>query len=169
MKIGIDILGGDFAPDATILGSIMAYREIPKDIRLVLIGDEEKIRAVCKEQNVDPSVFDIVHTTECIGMNEHPAKAFSQKPKSSIAIGFHLLEKGGIQGFASAGNTGAMLVAAMYTIKTIPGILRPVIGSHIPNNTAKQAIILDVGLNPDAKPEVLHPVSYTHLSLIPFA
>ncbi len=155
MKIGIDILGGDFAPEATVQGSILAYSEISKDNKLVLIGDRDKIIEICAKQNFDPGVFEIVHTTEFIGMGEHPAKAFQKKPKSSIALGFHMLHKGLIDGFASAGSTGAMMVGAMYTVKVIPGIMRPTICMQIPCPTEKPCIIADVGLNPDARQDVL--------------
>jgi phosphate acyltransferase len=156
MKIGIDILGGDFAPDATVKGSILAYNELPKDVKLVLIGDKDKIHAICREQNFDPGVFEIVHTTEFIEMGDHPAKAFQHKPKSSIVLGYQMLAKKEINGFASAGSTGAMMVGAMYSIKPVPGIIRPVICSDFPNMSEKHSIFLDVGLNPDAKPEVLY-------------
>ncbi len=93
MKIGIDIMGGDFAPDATISGAILAYNELPKEVKLVLIGDESQIRAGLSVKGIDPSNFEIVHTTEVIGMGEHPTKAFSQKPNSSIVVGFRLLKE----------------------------------------------------------------------------
>jgi glycerol-3-phosphate acyltransferase PlsX len=156
MKIGIDIYGGDFAPEATIDGSIMALDELLADEQLVLIGNENVIRERCISKGVDPTRFEIVHTDEWIDMCEHPAKAFSSKPNSSIALGFGMLKKGHLDGFASAGSTGAMLVAAMYTIKSIPGVIRPVISAAIPNGTEKPTIMLDVGINPDAKPEVLY-------------
>ena len=156
MKIGIDIYGGDFAPEATIDGSIMALEELLADEQLVLIGNENVIRERCISKGVDPSRFEIIHTDEWIEMSEHPAKAFTSKPKSSIGLGFGMLQKGYLDGFASAGNTGAMLVAAMYTIKSIPGVIRPVISASIPNGSDKPTLILDVGINPDAKPEVLY-------------
>jgi len=156
MKIGIDIYGGDFAPEATIDGSIMALEELLADEQLVLIGNENVIRERCISKGVDPSRFEIIHTDEWIEMSEHPAKAFTSKPKSSIGLGFGMLQKGYLDGFASAGNTGAMLVAAMYTIKSISGVIRPVISASIPNGSDKPTLILDVGINPDAKPEVLY-------------
>src|ERR1041385_2540200 len=110
MKIGIDIMGGDFAPNATISGAVLAHKELPKDVRLVLIGDKEQILSGLAQKGADASDFDIVHTSEVIGMGEHPTKAFTQKPNSSISFGFHLLKEGKIDGFASNGNTGAMLV-----------------------------------------------------------
>ncbi len=155
MRIGIDIMGGDFAPEATVLGSILAFRELGQEDKIVLIGDESKIKEICTREKFDYSVFEIVHTTECIAMGEHPAKALQQKPNSSIAIGFNMLKNQQIDGFSSAGNTGAMMVGALFTVKQIEGVLRPVIGSLIPNGTDKPTYLLDVGINPDAKPEVL--------------
>lgn len=155
MKIGIDIMGGDYAPEATISGAILAYNELPKDVRLVLIGDEEQIRNGLAKCGADAKNFDIVHTTEVIGMGEHPTKAFTQKPNSSISIGFQLLKEGEIAGFASNGNTGAMLVGSMFSVKTIPGVIRPCITSLLPKENGGVGLILDVGINADCKPDVL--------------
>ena len=89
-------------------------------------------------------------------MGEHPIKAFKQKPKSSIGIGFHLLSSGDIQGFTGAGNTGAMMIGSMYSVKSIPGIIRPCITSVLPKENGGVNIILDVGVNADCKPDVLY-------------
>ncbi len=154
MKIGVDAMGGDFAPEAIVLGAIEAQKKF-SDVRLVLIGDKARIEEILIREGVETSTFDIVHTDQVIEMGEHPVKAFSSKPQSSIAIGYKLLMEGEIHGFASAGSTGGMMVGAMYTIKQIPGLLRPAIASPIPVSLDRQAILLDVGLNPDCKPEVL--------------
>ena len=156
MRIGIDIMGGDFAPEATVLGAILAHKEMSSEDRIVLIGDQEKIFEILNRENVDPDNFDIVHASQVIEMHDHPAKAFSKKPDSGIAIGYGLLLKGEIDGLASAGNTGAMLVGAMYTVKSIPGVIRPVITASIPKPDGSYSIILDVGINPDTKPDVLY-------------
>ncbi|MFC2097588.1 phosphate acyltransferase [Bacteroidota bacterium] len=156
MRIGIDIMGGDYAPEATIIGAILAQKELCGDVKLVLIGDKDIINKVLNREKIDSSLFDIVHTTEVIGMGDHPAKAFSANPDSSIVKGFKLLLHGEIDGFTSAGNTGAMLIGAMFTIKSIPGIIRPCIAASLPNHEGKYSIILDVGLNPDARPDVLY-------------
>ncbi|PLX20228.1 MAG: phosphate--acyl-ACP acyltransferase [Marinilabiliales bacterium] len=156
MRIGIDIMGGDFAPEATVLGAILAHKEISSEDRIVLIGNQEKALEILKRENINPDFFDIVHSTEVIEMNDHPAKAFTKKPDSSIAKGFGLLAKGEIDGFASAGSTGAMMVGAMYTVKSIPGVIRPVITGPIPKPDGSHSILLDVGLNPDTKPDVLY-------------
>jgi glycerol-3-phosphate acyltransferase PlsX len=157
MKIGIDILGGDFAPEATVLGSILAAKELAsKNVKLVLIGDEEKIKEISKREGFDYSAFEIIHTQEYIGMGEHPAKTFIQKPNATIPIGFKLLCEGKIDGFASAGSTGAMMVGAMTVTKSVPGIIRPCIMSPVPNGTEIPTILLDVGINPDARHDVLY-------------
>ena len=156
MKIGIDIMGGDFAPDATISGAVLACNELPKEVRLVLIGDKEQIITGLAKRDADPNNFDIVHAPEVIGMGEHPTKAFSQKPNSSISFGFHLLKEGKIDGFASNGNTGAMLVGSMFSVKAVPGVIRPCITSVLPKENGGVGLILDVGTNADCKPDVLY-------------
>ncbi len=156
MKIGIDIMGGDFAPDATVSGAVLAYNELPKDVRLVLIGDKEQILACLAKEGADENNFDIVHASEVIGMGEHPTKAFSQKPNSSISLGFHLLKEGKLDGFASNGNTGAMLVGSMFSVKAIPGVIRPCITSVMPQENGGIGLVLDVGSNADCKPDVLY-------------
>lgn len=148
-------MGGDFAPDAAVEGAVDALGKLPQGDRLVLIGDNLRIREKLASLNVEPSLFDIVPASQVIEMNDHPAKAFSQKRDSSIAVGFGMLKSGMIDGFASAGNTGAMLVGASYTVNVIPGVFRPALVALIPNVNGQSSIILDVGINPDSKPDVL--------------
>lgn len=155
MKIGVDVMGGDFAPDSVIEGAVDSLVHLSIEDRLVLIGDENKILSKLNEMSVEPSSFDIVNTTQVIEMADHPAKAFSQKKNSSIAVGFGMLKSGLIEGFCSAGNTGAMLVGASYTVNVIPGVFRPALVTLIPSINGKNSVILDVGLNPDCKPDVL--------------
>lgn len=155
MRIGIDIMGGDYAPLETTKGVIAALAELPASVRLVLFGDEQAICDIFTREGADVSKVDIIHTTEVIGMEEHAAKAITQKPDSSIARGFELLKKKEIDAFASAGNSGAMMVGAMFSVKTIPGILRPAICSVLPKEDGGWGVFLDVGANADCKPEVL--------------
>jgi len=155
MRIGIDIMGGDYAPKSTTEGAILAQKEL-QNVELVLIGDENKIIPILEENGSDRKDFSIVHTDEVIGMGEHPIKAFKSKPKSSIGLGFHLLQSGKIDGFAGAGNTGAMMVGAMYSVRPIPGIIRPCITSVLPKEEGGVNLLLDVGVNADCKPDVLY-------------
>jgi glycerol-3-phosphate acyltransferase PlsX len=155
MRIGIDMMGGDYAPLETTLGAIHARKELSSDHTLVLIGPEQDIRAIFSQHGADPSGFEFVNTTEVIGMADNPTKAFQQKPDSSITVGFHLLKEKKIDAFASAGNTGAMMVGSMFSIKPVNGILRPAISSIIPKEDGGVGILLDVGINADCKPEML--------------
>ncbi len=156
MKIGLDVMGGDFAPDAIVSGAILAFGELPSETKIVLVGNKPDILRICEKENFDAGNFEIVHTEEVIGMGEHPAKAFQKKTGSSIVTGFKLLVSGAIDSFASAGNTGAMMVGAMFIVKSIPGIIRPAISAMVPVLGGKSTLLLDVGLNPDCRPDVLY-------------
>ena len=154
MKIGIDMMGGDFAPLEAVKG-IQQYRE-DGSAHLVLVGDEEKISRVLADHPLPESSFTIVHAPQVIGMHEHPTRALKEKQQSSIAIGFHLLSTGKTDAFISAGNTGAMLVGSLYSLKTLEGVLRPTISTIIPKENGHTGLLLDVGLNSDCKPEHLN-------------
>ena len=148
-------MGGDFAPEAAVKGAVMALDAIGPDSRIVLFGDERRIREVLEAEGCPAERFGIVATSEVIEMGDHPAKAFQAKADSSITVGFGYLAKGGIDGFASAGSTGAMMVGSMYAVKPIEGVIRPTISSIVPTVAGRPALLLDVGLNVDCKPEVL--------------
>lgn len=156
VRIGIDVMGGDFAPSATIEGSVLALNNLADGIEIVLIGDQDQITSELKKHQIDASEFSIVHAPDIIEMGDHPTKAFVQKPNSSIAVGFGLLKKNQIDGFASAGNTGAMFVGGYMSVKPIPGILRPCISSVLPKLDGGVNVILDVGANADCKADVLY-------------
>ena len=155
MRIGFDVMGGDFAPEAMIEGAVDSISYFGPDEKLVLIGDKREILKKLEEMNTAPDLFEIVHSSQVIEMGDHPAKAFSQKRDSSIAIGYEMLKQGLLDGFCSAGNTGAMLVGASYTVNVIPGVFRPALATILPCIDGRDSVILDVGLNPDCKPDVL--------------
>jgi glycerol-3-phosphate acyltransferase PlsX len=156
MRIGIDIMGGDFAPKKTVHGAILALKELPTDTQIVLFGRKSEILSELKRINTSSEKFEIIDCADVINMGEHPTKAFKSKPNSSIAIGFEYLAKGKIDGFASAGNTGAMFVGGFYSVKAISGILRPAISTLIPREDGGVTVLLDVGANADCKPDVLY-------------
>lgn len=155
MRIGLDVMGGDFAPDAIVEGAVDSLDHLKADDTLVLIGNEDAISGRLGHLGIDSGRFEIIPTTQVIEMGDHPAKAFSQKKNSSIAVGYGMLKSGLIDGFCSAGNTGAMLVGASYTVNVIPGVLRPALAQVLPCLSGRQSVLLDVGLNPDTKPDVL--------------
>jgi len=156
MKIGIDAMGGDFAPDAVVSGAILALKELPESVRIVLIGDKNRLNPLIEKKGASLTTFDIVHTTEVVSMSDHPTKAYTQKPNSTISLGFKMLKEKAIDVFASSGNTGAMLVGCMFTIKSIQGVIRPCITSVLPKFNGGFGILLDVGTNADCKPDVLY-------------
>ncbi|MCH5332185.1 MAG: phosphate acyltransferase PlsX [Alistipes sp.] len=155
LKIGLDAMGGDFAPEAAVKGAVMALDELGEQSRIVLFGDEGRIRELLAAENCTSDKIDIVHTSQVIEMGDHPVTAFQQKSDSSITVGFGYLAKGLIDGFASAGSTGAMMVGSMYAVKPIEGVIRPTITTVVPNAKGAPVVLLDVGLNVDCKPEVL--------------
>ncbi|MBO9619728.1 MAG: phosphate acyltransferase PlsX [Niabella sp.] len=157
MNIGIDAMGGDFAPLEALRGVKKYLEENTNEaLRITLFGDADAIKKIIKEEHIPAASIDIVATTQVIGMHEHPTRALKEKTDSSIAVGFQYLAKGKTDAFISAGNTGTMLVGALFSLKTIEGILRPVISSIIPKQNGGTGLILDVGLNADCKPEQLN-------------
>lgn len=153
MKVGIDMMGGDFAP----LEAIKAISLLPGESTstIVLIGDQQILTQLLHDHTINRANISVVHASQVIGMHEHPTKALKEKQDSSIAIGFQLLASGKIDAFISAGNTGAMMVGALYSIKAIPGVLRPTIGAYLPRENGELGLLVDVGLNSDCKPENL--------------
>lgn len=155
MKIGLDIMGGDFAPEAAVKGAILAAKLLSEEQRIVLIGDQEIAYRLIEQAGEDPAFFDFVHAPDVITMGEHPTKAIAKKPNSSISRGFQLLQTGEIDSFASAGSTGAMLVGAVFSVKPIPGVLRPALATNVPKLKSGSGLLLDVGANADCKPDML--------------
>lgn len=156
MNIGLDMMGGDFAPLEAVKGAAEFLSTTTADIQLTLIGDEAQIKKCLADHPIPAGKYSIVHADEVIEMNEHPTKALKEKQRSSIAIGFQLLATGKTDAFISAGNTGAMMVGALFSIKAIEGVLRPTIGAYMPREDGTLGLLVDVGLNADCKPENLN-------------
>ncbi|MBC7950075.1 MAG: phosphate acyltransferase PlsX [Chitinophagaceae bacterium] len=156
MVIAIDMMGGDFAPLEAVNGVIEYIAEGHSADTLLLVGDKPAIEQHFKERGHSSGSIKIVHSDQVIGMHEHPTKALKEKQQSSIAIGFGLLASGKVDAFISAGNTGAMLVGTLFTIKALEGVIRPTISTIIPKENGGTGLLLDVGLNADCKPEQLN-------------
>jgi len=156
MKIGLDVMGGDFAPGATIAGALLALDEFSPTDRIVLFGDQQIIADELKKHGVGTDRFSIVHAPDVIGMSEHPTHAIVRKPESSISVGFKCLKNKEIDAFASAGSSGAMLVGAIYSVNNIQGVIRPCTSAVLPQEAGGLSLLLDVGTNPDAKPDVMY-------------
>ena len=156
MNIGLDMMGGDFAPLEAVKGVQLYLSGTNSPANLFLIGDETQILSLLEQHSIDASKVKVIHASQNIDMHEHPTKALKEKQQSSIAIGFHLLASGKMDAFISAGNTGAMLVGALFSIKAFEGVLRPTIATVIPKENGGTGLLLDVGLNSDCKPENLN-------------
>jgi glycerol-3-phosphate acyltransferase PlsX len=155
MNIGLDMMGGDYAPLEAVKGILLYLSEKGTAAHLTLIGDEAQIGPLLLQHEIKTTTVTVVHTSQVIEMHEHPTKALKEKKDSSIAVGFGLLSAGKIDAFISAGNTGAMMVGALFSIKAIEGISRPTIGTYVPRENGQLGLLLDAGINADCKPENL--------------
>tara|TARA_B100001287_G_scaffold109158_1_gene92020 strand:- start:1935 stop:2873 length:939 start_codon:yes stop_codon:yes gene_type:complete len=155
VRIGLDIMGGDNAPEATLRGAYLASKVLSDAERIVLVGDKNMAQQWFSNHNINPDLFDYIHADQTIDMNEHATKALRKKPNNSISLGFKALKEKDIDVFSSAGNSGAMLVGSMFSIGPIRGIIRPSITSILPKEDGSVGLILDVGVNADCKPDVL--------------
>lgn len=157
MKIALDIMGGDYAPLEAIKGVKKFFDDNSNEFgaHLLLIGNMQVAAEYLSMLDAYKEYFTLVDTPDVIEMHEHPTKALKEKPHSSIALGFGMLAKGKADAFISAGNTGAMMVGSMYSVKTIDGILRPAIISPIPRPDGSYNLLVDAGANADCKPEHL--------------
>ena len=162
MKIGVDIMGGDYAPAEAIKGVKLFFDEMPDpDVHVLLIGITSAAAPYLSLLDAYHHRFTFIEAADVIGMDEHPTRALKEKPNSSMSIGFGLLQSGKADAFISAGNTGAMMVGAMYSVKAIDGVLRPCIASPLPRVDGKYNILLDVGINADCKPA--HMVQFAQM------
>ena len=153
MKLAVDAMGGDNAPEEIVKGAVMAARKFPCEI--ILVGDETKIKDVLKTQgDIKNLPITIKHATEIIEMREHPADAVRNKKDSSIVVATKMVKDGECDAVLSAGSTGAAVAAAQLILKRIHGVGRPAIATPIPTSNGV-TIMLDSGSNVDSKPEHL--------------
>ena len=152
MRIAVDAMGGDFAPKEIVRGAVDAAKKY--DCEIVLIGDEEQIRA--ELHGADPAALhiSIVHASEVIGMNEHPAEAVRSKKDSSVVVATRLVKEGSCDAVFSAGSTGAAVAAAQLILHRIRGVGRPSIATPMPTPDGV-TLMLDSGAKVDSKPEHL--------------
>jgi len=155
MRIAVDVMGGDYAPVSVIDGILLALNSLTEKETILAVGPEKTIKNLLAERKYEGTQIEIIPAEQVIEMGEHPTKALSQKPNSSIGVGFSLLKSGQADVFASAGNTGAMMVGSLFSVKTIQGIQRPAIAGFVPQTNGKYAVMLDIGANADCKPEML--------------
>ena len=152
IRVALDAMGGDKAPGEVVLGAIQAAREYSMGVYLVGRGDV--IRAELARHDTSGLDLPIVHTDEVIEMDEHPAAAVRKKKNASMTLALQLVRDGSALGAVSAGNSGAMMAASLFTLKRIEGVDRPALGAVFPTRNGV-SFVLDVGANTDCKPEYL--------------
>ncbi len=161
MKIVVDAMGGDYAPENIIAGVIEALNEYK--VTIVLVGIQERIETELKKYQYRQDLIEIVHAPEVVAMDDSASVAIRQKKNSSITIGVGLLKKPGYNAFISAGNTGAVVAASTIVLGMIKGADRPGIGCVIPT-LQKFSFLIDVGANTAAKPE--HLLQYAKMGKV---
>lgn len=168
MRIAVDAMGTDAAPAIEVAGAVSALRELAGELDIVLVGDEDALRreleGVEGTDGEGPSDrLEIVHAPERITARDAPATAVRRKPRSSIAVGIELHADGDVDGFVSAGSTGAVMAASLFALQRLPGVDRPAIGTVLP--TARTpTLMLDAGANVDVRP--VHLLQFGHLGTI---
>lgn len=154
--IGLDIAGGDFAPNCNFEGAKLVLENLSDKIHLVLIGDENVIKTGLSSYGIDENAVSIFHAPEVIEMGDTPMRALMSKPNNSISVGLGLLKAGKIDGFASAGNTGAIFGASVVALGTVIENIRPCMMTFVPRLNNRDALMLDIGASADSKPENLY-------------
>jgi glycerol-3-phosphate acyltransferase PlsX len=155
MRIALDAMGSDRAPAVEVEGAVGALLDRSDDVRVVLVGDTERIEAeLARFPDAPRDRLEIRHASEVIEMGEAPATAIRRKRDSSIVVGVNLLKAGEVDAFISAGSTGAVMAASLVTLRTIAGVDRPPVGARIPTVSGR-CLALDVGANVDCKPHQL--------------
>lgn len=154
--IGLDIAGGDFAPNCNFEGAKLVLKNLSDKIHLVLIGDENVIKTGLSSYGIDENAVSIFHAPEVIEMGDTPMRALMSKPNNSISVGLGLLKAGKIDGFASAGNTGAIFGASVVALGTVIENIRPCMMTFVPRLNNRDALMLDIGASADSKPENLY-------------
>ena len=159
MKIIVDAMGGDNAPQAPVMGAIQASKEY--GVSVALVGRGEEILKVLEDNGVKdlPAGVEIVHASEVVEMCDNPATAFREKKDSSLTVGLNMLKNGDGDAFVSAGSTGALLAGATLLVKRIKGIRRAALAPVVPTGNGG-AVLIDCGANAECPPEYLLQFAY---------
>jgi len=158
MRIALDAMGGDYAPQVVVEAAFATARQTP--LQIILIGPSDILAPLLKKHGDAPSNLVVHHAPQVVGMGEHPSTALRQKPDSSIAQGMQLVKSGQADGFVSAGNTGAVMAFALHLLGRLPNIDRPALGTVFPTGRGP-CLLLDVGANADCKPGYL--LQFAHM------
>ena len=163
MRIALDAMGGDYAPRNTVAGAVMALKEYPKIEKLFLTGDQSAVKKELQEGGCSDGRIEIIHTTQVVGMNEHPVDAIRRKKDSSVSRAIDLVKRGDADAIVSAGHTGAMVAGTTIKLRTLEGVERPGIASYLPTEH-NVCVLIDAGANVDARPE--HMLQYAIMGTV---
>lgn len=156
-------MGTDTAPQAEVAGAIEALRSARSDVEIVLVGDESIIRAELDKHDDIPAGLSVRHAPDRVTADDAPASVIRRKPESSIVVGLRMHKDGEADAFVSAGSTGAVMASSLFTLRPLPGVDRPPVGTMLP--TAKGlCLLLDAGANVGCKP--IHLVQFAHLGSV---
>ena len=160
MRIVLDAMGTDQAPEPEVAGAIEALREFEPDIEVVLVGDEPTIRAEMAKHGDVPERLVVHHAPDRVTAKDSPASVIRRKPDSSVVVGLTLQKDGLADAFVSAGSTGAVMATSLFTLRPLPGVDRPAVGTLLPT-VGEPSLLIDAGANVDCKPH--HLVQFAHL------
>ncbi|HUF76464.1 MAG TPA: phosphate acyltransferase PlsX [Longimicrobiales bacterium] len=160
MRIALDAMGTDLAPEPEVLGALQALEQLEPDIEIVLVGDEPVVSTVLEKHGGPRDRLSIHHAPDRVTASDAPASVIRKKPDSSIVVGLKLHKEGAVQAFVSAGSTGAMMATSLFTLKPLPGVDRPSVATPLPT-VSGPCLLIDSGANVDCKPHQL--VQFAHL------
>lgn len=163
VRIALDAMGTDHAPRSEVAGALIALAELDDDIEIVLVGDEEVVRAEIERQGGAPERLTIRHAPDRVTADDPPAKVIRRKPDSSIVVGLRMHEAGEVDAFVSAGSTGAVMATSLFTLRPLPGLARPPVATILPTANG-HCLLLDAGANIECKPQ--HLVQFAHLGSV---
>ena len=163
MRIALDALGTDRAPEPEVLGALEALEELDSDVEIVLVGDEHVVRAELAKHGPTPERIVVHHAPDRVTAADAPASVIRRKPESSIVVGLRLHQERAVDAFVSAGSTGAIMATSLFTLRPLPGVDRPAVGTMLPT-VASPCLLIDAGANVDCKPH--HLVQFAHLGTV---
>lgn len=158
IRVVLDAMGGDNAPNNEVLGALLAATRLGPDVEIILVGKAEVIGPILDKQDHPPSIR-VVHASDVIAMGDEPSSIVKTRRDSSLYVGLDLLRTSQADAFVSAGNTGGVMATATLLCGRIPGVSRPTIGSFFPTKTGRPTLLLDVGANVDSKAKFLSDYS----------
>jgi len=162
-RIGIDAMGGDFGPSVVAEGTVLAFKEMPGEFEIVLVGDENEVRHALKRAHADDLPIEVVHASERIEMSDKAAAVARKKSQSSLGVLAQLHKERRIDGLFSAGNTGAVVTTALLGLGRLESVSRPALAAFVPN-PGGGTVVLDVGANAECKASYL--IQFAHMGAV---